>query len=111
MQRKLERCTTSYRDRIAQAIAYSNESVPYSSQFDSIARSLDDQLFRLEIWASDIGQEDGVFEDLLGPTNTGSLLTTHLGSILDDIEAQMPDFALSLDAMNSIVQDSLQSKK
>ena len=107
---KLQRCTLCYRDRIGQAIARSTASLSARAQdqLNSVARGLDDQLFRLEIWTSDIGKEDGVFEDLLAYNSSDNILHEHLKSILDDLEARLQGFGETLESMDTLTRASIQ---
>ena len=58
-------CTESLQRNIEQAIKLSHSSVEVQQAFENIARHLDDILFRLEIWASDIDQEEDTEDSFL----------------------------------------------
>lgn len=90
-------CTESLQRNIEQALKLSRSSAEVQQAFEDIARHLDDALFRLEIWASDIGQEEDMVEkDPKFRVTTDHFLETEITREFEDVAARSQEVGTEL---------------
>ena len=103
-KRKLEICIRSFQNLIDEMLQASKKSILANRCFHPIIRQIDDELVRLEIWASDIGAEDPD----LGRSNISAHphleLTIYITSILESITSRLEGVRKNVEEMRASME-------
>ena len=101
---QLESCLAFFR-RLIEAMIQSVKDVPSASPyFSPIILQLDDELIRLEIWATDTGAEDpdfGIMPDTVPPD---LVLTRHLSGLLFAVLSYLKAIETHVDGMQNLIE-------
>ena len=101
---QLESCLYFFRDLIEAMVRFTKESAFAGPYFHPIIRTLDGDLVRIEIWASDLGANEEDFGRLTQDGNPDLELTRFITTILKDLQSQLEDSERQVEKMRSLIR-------
>jgi hypothetical protein len=101
--KQLNDCLNLLRSLIKEMMEASKLSDTAKHYFYPIVRWIDDELVRLEIWASDIGFEDPDFGRSPRKKDATLTLTRYMTDLLEDIYAWLTEIGKNVNAMRALI--------
>ena len=101
---QLESCLKLFRNLIEAMVRSTKESVFAGPYFHPLVRQLDNELVRIEIWASDVGAYEPDFGRSTQVADLQLELTRHLITILKGLQSRLEDSAKQVDKMQSLIE-------
>lgn len=109
LEEQFESCVSLCKKEIEEALAAAKISTYAKTCFHPIARQIDDELIRLEIWALDFGTKDGSWEELSKLVTKNDTVGRHLRKIFDDLNASLEKIGREMKLIQSFVEDAARS--
>ncbi|KAL2043573.1 hypothetical protein N7G274_003880 [Stereocaulon virgatum] len=101
--KQLNDCLNLFRSLIEEMMEASKLSETAKHYFYPIVRRIDDELVRLEIWASDIGYEDPDFGRSPREKDATLTLTRYMTDLLEDIYAWLTETEKNVNTMRALI--------
>lgn len=93
------------KDVIEESLKWAKLSTYAKTYFHPIARRIDDELLRLEIWAFDFGTKDGTtWKDFSDLATTDVALGSCLRKIFEDLNASLKKVGMEMKLIQSILE-------
>ena len=102
-------CLKLFKDLIAKVLQASNISISVKPYFDPLARHLDNNLVRLEIWIFDTGLDDKDLRQASMSASSDTKLERCVTSILEDIFSQLKVIEERVERMRTIARPMLKA--
>ena len=100
---QLESCLINFRSLIEAMVHSTKESAFAGPYFHPIIRKLDNELVRIEIWASDAGAYDPDFGRSAQAADIHLELTRYITTILKDLQSQLEESEKQVEKMRSLI--------
>ena len=101
---QLESCLKLFRNLIEAMVRSTKESTFAGPYFHPLVRQLDNELVRIEIWASDVGAYEPDFGRSTQVADIQLELTRYITTILKGLQSRLEDSAKQVDKMQSLIE-------
>lgn len=109
LEDRFESSVALCKDVIEEALESAKISTYAKACFHPIARQIDDQLLRLEIWAFDFGTKDGTWKDFSALATTDVALGSYLRTIFENLSASLENIGKEMKLIQFIVEEAAQN--
>lgn len=110
LEEQFESCVSLCKKELEEALEWAKISPYAKTCFHPIARRIDDELLRLEIWALDFGTQDGLWRDFLAIVTASGTVGDHLRGIFDNLNASLETIRMEMKLIQFIVKDAASNR-
>lgn len=103
---QFESCVALCKNEIDEALKSAKISTYAQTCFHPIARQLDDELLRLEIWALDFGTETRLWNEFSKLVTADVTVGRHLREIFEDLNASLKKIGMDMKLIQYIAEDA-----
>lgn len=109
LEEQFESCVSLCKKEIEEALAAAKISTYAKTCFHPIARQIDDELIRLEIWSFDFGTKDGSWEEFSELVINNDAIGRRLRQVFENLNASLEKIGREMKLIQSFVEDAARS--
>lgn len=106
LEEQFESCVSLCKKEIEEALAAAKISTYAKTCFHPIARQIDDELIRLEIWSFDFGTKDGSWEEFSELVINNDAIGRRLRQVFENLNASLEKIGREMKLIQSFVEDA-----
>lgn len=103
LKEQFESCVALCKTQIEKALVSAKISTDAKTCFHPIARQIDDELLRLELWAFEVGTKDGLWNEFSAAVTADVAMGTFLSKIFGDLNASLENIRTNMELITNIL--------
>ena len=109
LEEQFQSCVVLCKKFIEEALESAKISTYAKTCFHPIARQIDDELIRLELWTMDFGTKDGSWKEFSALMTKNDDVDRRLRTVLEDLHGSLEKIGSEMKLIQSIVEDAARS--
>lgn len=103
LEELFESCVDLCKSQLEKAMVSAKISTDAKTYFHPIARQIDDELLRLELWAFEVGTKDGLRNELSATVTADVAMGTLLRKFFGDLNASLENIRTNMELISNIL--------